>query len=213
MATYVVTTPLLNLREGPGPGFPILARLPAGQELEAVGESADGRWIRGRASLRDGDVAGWASARYLAPAPARTAGYPAWFAAAHREIGVHEYPGPADNPRIVEYHQVTSLRASDDEVAWCSAFANWCMTQAGIRGTGSAAARSWLEWGRPLPQPRPGCIVVFARGSDAAQGHVAFFVQHRGVVLDVLGGNQGNQVKVAPYAAQRVLGYRWPQQG
>ncbi|HEX5760734.1 MAG TPA: TIGR02594 family protein [Thermoanaerobaculia bacterium] len=77
-------------------------------------------------------------------------------------------PGLADNPRIVEYHRTTSLRATDDEVPWCSAFVNWCMREAGLRGTGSAAARSWLTWGSRLATPRRGCVTVLRRGTNPA---------------------------------------------
>jgi uncharacterized protein (TIGR02594 family) len=165
--------------------------------------------------LSDGPAEGWVSARHVVPiddSPEESVVEVPWFRIARQEIGISEFPGPADNPRIVEYHQATSLRAADDEVAWCSAFMNWVMKQAGINGTGSAAARSWLNWGDTLSAPRMGCIVVFRRGTDPSQGHVAIFVRRSGAFLEVLGGNQSNQVKVAPYPADNVLSYRWPRE-
>ncbi|MFL6201919.1 MAG: hypothetical protein ACJ76J_22320 [Thermoanaerobaculia bacterium] len=30
-------------------------------------------------------------------------------------------------------------------------------------------------------------------------------------LLDLLGGNQGNQVKIQSFPASQLLGYRWPQ--
>ena len=94
----------------------------------------------------------------------------------------------------------------------CSAYANWCMHQAGVDGTGSAAARSWLRWGVPLAAPRPGCIVVLWRGTpnDRAHGHVAFLERAEGRTLYLLGGNQRNQVCVEPRPITQLLGYRWP---
>ena len=66
-----------------------------------------------------------------------------WIDIAKGEMHQAEIPGPMANPRIVEYHATTSLKATFDEVPWCSAFVNWVMEQAGIKGTGSAKARSW----------------------------------------------------------------------
>lgn len=138
---------------------------------------------------------------------------PKWLIAALDELtfGVREIPGDADNPRIIEYHAATSLGASDDEVAWCSAFANWCMARAGIAGTNSAAARSWLTWGVPLAVPRAGCVAVFKRGLSAWQGHVGFYLgtTSAGNVV-VLGGNQSDAVTVTTCQHGDLLGYRWP---
>lgn len=144
--------------------------------------------------------------------------WPPWYLIARAEIGVKEVPGGKDHPRIIEYLKATSIPAAyhHDETAWCSAFVNWCMREAGFKGTGLANARSWLQWGEPLTQPRIGCITVFsADGRGPKAGHVAFFVdsyadKQGAQVLRVLGGNQHNEVCDAPYAKARLLGYRWP---
>ncbi|MFT4639856.1 MAG: hypothetical protein ACI8T1_003181 [Verrucomicrobiales bacterium] len=140
---------------------------------------------------------------------------PPWFRLAERErlSGVQELPGAAHNPRILEYHRSTSLNrdmASKDETPWCSSFVNFCMTMSGYRGTKSASARSWLGWGKGLPQPALGCVVVLRRGSNPRAGHVAFFVRTAGGYVSLLGGNQGNRVKVSRYKWSDVLGLRWP---
>jgi uncharacterized protein (TIGR02594 family) len=137
-----------------------------------------------------------------------------WYQIAMEELanGVVEIPGPQDNPRVVEYHSTCTLRATNDETAWCSAFVNWCMVQAGKKGTDNAAARSWLNWkdGAKLTAPRLGCVVVFARGTNPWQGHVGFFVGDDDNHIQVLGGNQGNSVSVDFYRKDRLLGFRWP---
>ncbi len=135
-----------------------------------------------------------------------------WFDIALREMatGVDEMRGAADNPRIVEYHQTTTLKATDDETPWCSSFVNWCMIKSGNRGTNSAAARSWLKWGKELSEPRRGCVVVFSRPPSPTSGHVAFFDHVAGGRIFVLGGNQGNAVNITSYPYERLLGYRWP---
>lgn len=136
---------------------------------------------------------------------------PEWLVIASEEEGICETPGSAATARIVEYHAATALGAESDEVSWCSAFVNWCIAQAGIKGTNSAAARSWLKWGTLLDQPVRGCVVVLRRGSEPWQGHVGFYLgDYREDYIQVLGGNQGDQVNVAVFSKGRVLGYRWP---
>lgn len=132
---------------------------------------------------------------------------PPWLTVALRELGTKEYVGIADNPRVVEYHSATTLHATDDEVPWCSSFVNWVMKQVGIKGTGSAAARSWLNWGVPIDKPVYGCVVILTRTGG---GHVGFFIAEEDGITKLLGGNQGDAVNVRNYPTSRVIGYRMP---
>jgi len=97
-----------------------------------------------------------------------------WMVVAFDEMdkGVDEVRGPESNPRIIEYHQATSLKANSDEVGWTFSFVNWVMKKTGYKGTNSASARSWLQWGVELEKPQPGCIAVFSRGNMPWAGHV-----------------------------------------
>lgn len=142
-----------------------------------------------------------------------------WMPIALAERGTVEVTGGGDNPRILEYLRTTTLpanMAAEDETAWCSAFVNWCVEQAGIRGTRSAAARSWLEWGKAIEVPRRGCIAVFSRPTASpTSAHVAFYISTiaprvaaPATGYTVLGGNQMNRVGVNVYAASRLLGFR-----
>jgi uncharacterized protein (TIGR02594 family) len=137
---------------------------------------------------------------------------PIWMATAWSQLGVRETPGSKHHPQVLAYHQATTLRAKTDEVAWCSAAVCWVFSQLGIPTTKSAAARSWLKWGEPLEEPRYGCVVVFDRSSKAQPraGHVGFYIDRIPGQIVLLGGNQGNEVKVSLYASAKVLGYRWP---
>jgi len=129
---------------------------------------------------------------------------------ARAETGTKEMQGKSTNPRILEYHQTTKLKAVSDEVAWAAAFVNWVLKQAGIEGTDSSLARSFLRWGSPLRSPVPGCIVILKRG-PAPFGHVAFFVRRaQAGFIEALGGNQADQVKISAYRESDVLGYRVP---
>lgn len=135
---------------------------------------------------------------------------PPWLAAARRYLGTSEAPDSADNPVIAGFFRRATGRAYPDSTAWCAAFVGACLAEAGLRGTGSLLARSYLDYGTPLSEPRPGCIVVLSRGRSAWQGHVGFYVGRQNDRVAVLGGNQADRVSVAHYPAARVLGYRWP---
>src|SRR2546428_8462821 len=116
-----------------------------------------------------------------------------WMKYALQEYGVREVTGTGCNASIAAYFTTVGL-GPDDETSWCSAFANWCMKQAGIKGTGRATARSWLHWGNlSLGIPCYGAVTVLWRGKpNSWQGHVAFYVGTQGKKLLLLGGNQGN---------------------
>jgi uncharacterized protein (TIGR02594 family) len=136
-----------------------------------------------------------------------------WLEWAFLALGEHRIPGTQHNPVVVDFLRTVGL-GNGDETAWCSAFANWCMRQAGIPGSGSALARSWLTWGnQALARPGFGCVTILWRGDPASQfGHVGFYVGRDGSQLLLLGGNQTNssRVTISPYPENRLLGYRWP---
>lgn len=134
---------------------------------------------------------------------------PDWIKIAEKELGVHEVRG-GENPRIIEYHSKTTLKATEDEVSWCAAFVNWVLDQCNMERSHSAAARSFLGCGEVLPGFKQYAIVVFKRGNSPWQGHVAFAIADHGDTIKVLGGNQSDSVCYAHYPKNKVLGYRWP---
>ncbi len=138
---------------------------------------------------------------------------PEWLILAYNELarGVFEVEGNGDNPRILEYHSCTTLKASEDDVPWCSSFLCWIFEKSGYQSTGSAAAKSWLEWGESLDTPKEGCIAVLSRGSkDGTSGHVGIYINETPNHVMILGGNQSNKVCVQAYPKEQVIGYRWP---
>lgn len=209
MKVFQVIADRLNLRAEPRLTGSILQTLQKGEELTFLSASGDGYWFK--VETND-DVTGWVSQKYLRATAHQELLKPdeefPWMTFAFAELGTKEFNGDADNPRIVQYLNTTSLSrsvAAQDETPWCSAFVNWCVESAGIAGTDSAWARNWLHWGKPLSSPRRGCIVVFSRNQA---GHVGFYLGKQGKNLKVLGGNQGDAVTIASYPAERVLGYR-----
>lgn len=140
-----------------------------------------------------------------------------WMVHARSEMNQKEIKGAEHNSRIIAYHATTTLRADKDETAWCSSFVNWCLKQAGIKGTDSAAAISWLKWGK-VTNAQTGAITVIynskaANSSLTVSGnHVGFLVQETATHFFILGGNQSDQVKISSYPKSTWIlkGYRWP---
>ena len=126
------------------------------------------------------------------------------------EIGVKEIVGKKHNPRILHYFsEIGHAWVKNDETAWCSAFANYVCKKAGVKYSGKLNARSWEDIGEKIINPEKGDIAVFWRESpDSWKGHVAFFIRQTKNWVYVLGGNQGNQVKISAYPKNRLLEYR-----
>jgi uncharacterized protein (TIGR02594 family) len=134
------------------------------------------------------------------------------FEIAKGHLGLKELPGVNASPIIAGmFAKSGHEEVKSDEVAWCAAFVGACLFDAGIKGTNSLAARSYLKWGQAvdLKDAQPGDVVVFWRGSpDSWQGHVAFFESQTDKMIRVLGGNQNNSVSLAFYPKARLLGVR-----
>lgn len=212
----------LNLRSGPGDTYRVLETLPAGTIVTGIGQ--DGPWVK--VDLKgDGQTDGYMFATFLQPVSGGlplqpgTAGLPIEAAAARRPIdvaraemslNVREIPGPQSNPRIVMYHQTTKGGAASDETAWCSSFVNYCVEQAGLRGTDSKRALSWHEegWSEDVTaSPQEGDVVVFRRNGPAGSGgHVGFWVSQSADKIRVLGGNQGNAIDIATFPKDGTVG-------
>ena len=142
------------------------------------------------------------------------------FDLAQRFIGVKEVPGHGDNPQVLAFLRLDNSWPESDEVAWCSAFVNYIAWLLRLPRSKSLAARSWLSVGIPvaIQQAEKGDVVILKRGKEPqpgpevlkAQGHVGFFaaIDPAGDRIYVLGGNQGNQVSVAPFPIKNILGIR-----
>jgi len=138
--------------------------------------------------------------------------FPVWMLTALKELGQSEVSGSKHSKRIVEYHSLTTLKATDDETPWCSSFTNWVLDQNSVKGTGSAAAISWATWGQKS-EPKLGAITVVTRASSTNPNaaHVGFLWCDAGNQIYILGGNQGDKVSIAPFKTSSVLAIRWPQ--
>ena len=135
-----------------------------------------------------------------------------WLAIAQREeaAGVTE---TGSNARILTYLEtckdLTAEELADDSTAWCAAFANWCMIQAGFAGTDTSWARDWFTWGSEDLHPTAGSVVVWKRSpggiDDGLYGHVSFLIAAKTDEMIVLGGNQANKVCRLSYPREGFL--------
>jgi len=210
---YKVTANNLNVRSGPSLTSAIIGNLALGATVPEGPFSADLRWM----SISTTAGPGFVSTKFLAKDIGSVGpGVPRWYDIAKGEEGIKEFPGDADNPQVVKYLKSCSTLSQsfqrNDETAWCSAFVNWCVEQAGFEGTESASARSWMHWGKPAAAPTTGCIVVLSRGSNPAFGHVGFLVNKTTTTVRLLAGNQQDAVNVTSFPITRVLkdGFRAP---
>jgi uncharacterized protein (TIGR02594 family) len=209
----VVARSGLNLRSGPGEAYRIIQTLASGTLV--TGRGVTGPWMKIDLD-GDGNADGYMFASYLQsvsgglpiePAQARQ---PIDVARAELAMNISEFPGPANNPRIVLYHSTTSGGGAPDQTAWCSSFVNYCVEQAGYAGTDSKWARSWHDagWGQEVTAaPAVGDVVVWRRvGNGDDGGHVGFFIGRDATGISVLGGNQSNKVCIQRYPENGTLG-------
>lgn len=140
------------------------------------------------------------------------------FDLAQRYIGIEEVGGKVDNPAIMAMLKLDARWPSNDEVPWCSAFANYIAWLCRQPRSKSLLARSWLNVGVgiSLDQAEPGDIIVIKRGkgdqpgpeNTTAPGHVGFYAGSSDGLIEILGGNQSDTVKISRYPVARLLGVR-----
>lgn len=123
------------------------------------------------------------------------------------QYGIAEIKGEKHNPEVLRYfHDIGHKWVLDDETGWCAAFVNWCLLQAGVKGTGKLNAKSFVDWGEEVKTPVPGDIAVFDRGG--AFGHVGFFIRQTSKYIYLLGGNQGDCVSIVKEDISKLISIR-----
>lgn len=142
------------------------------------------------------------------------------FDLAQRFVGVKDVPGSGSNPQVLTLLRLDESWPANDDVPWCSAFVNYICWLLRLPRSKSLAARSWLGVGQAirLEDAEVGFdVVIFSRGGPGqpgpqvlnAPGHVGFFAGGVSMgYVQVLGGNQGDQVCVARFPTDNVLGVR-----
>lgn len=222
------------------PPKPAVAMAPAYMKTDSIRfDTSKAPWMEfAREELRKGvrehaDYDSFAKLLYLSVVQQKASGRPSYLLEGVARAGMGEALA-RKNPEVVKYFEgvktdpardprnksrawdiapVNEAHPGDWQVtAWCAAFVNWCLKQAGAPHLGYATAEAWLRFGTPLPAPVYGCITVIppSKSTGSTTGHVAFYTRTQGDKVLLIGGNQGDQVTEMEAQANRILGYRWP---
>ncbi|NDV16530.1 CHAP domain-containing protein, partial [Muricauda sp. TY007] len=120
-----------------------------------------------------------------------------------------------DNSHIKDNPNTTRVENDPTSVAWCSSFVSWCLDETEYKGVKSAASRHYISNSSEnkhklksnvvkVEEPFYGAIAVFSdcdsAGNTKTSGHVGFvFGKLKDGKIALLGGNQGNKLKISPY--------------
>lgn len=136
-----------------------------------------------------------------------------WFDMALTKKGLHE---GRDVDELRKFLKSDGRTLGDPrQLPWCGDFVQTCIALTlnnEIIPVNPYLARNWAKFGDRI-KPTLGAVLVFWRGSQGGvSGHVGFYAgeSKSGSQLYVLGGNQSNQISIAPLAANRLLDSRWP---
>ena len=129
---------------------------------------------------------------------------------AEAKLGMNEYQ---DRTELKQY-----VGFDPRYTEWCAAFVNAVLQESGMQNLhdidhiAPLMARSFLDWGEEVDQPKPGDIVIFPRGNSDWKGHVGFYVgtteKNGKKYYRILGGNQNDSVSIDLYRANQALGIR-----
>lgn len=136
------------------------------------------------------------------------AGAPVWYALAQNDIGFHE---TGNNRGIEQFIRDAQTGSLGDP--WCAIWVNAKLEDAGIRGSRSAAARSFEHDDNfiKLPGPALGAIVTMWRGSPSAgTGHVFLYDGESSKGIRGIGANESDMIKRSFHERGRIVGYYWP---
>ena len=105
-----------------------------------------------------------------------------------------------DNQRIQQFLRAGGQGMDPQVEAWCAAFVNSALQQAGISGTGSAIANSFQNWGTSVPfdQVLPGDVVLETRNKPPGKpgGHVGLATGvFDGRKIGIIAGNTNDRVE------------------
>lgn len=146
-----------------------------------------------------------------------------WMPVAMGLVGVNE----RDNPQQVrEFHKYGGGINANEDTPWCASYVNYCFYKANVKGSRSAAVRSFLNWGTSV-KGQPGGVpygaVAVMRGSRGpSSGHVAFVTKDLGNGrYECVGGNQsgdssgkrfddGGRCTIQIFKEDKIIDFRFP---
>jgi len=124
-------------------------------------------------------------------------------------LGLHEHKDREQLHNLVGVDPV--------QTEWCAAFLNAILENQNIAGSDSVSnnplmARSFLSWGDTVAVPQIGDIMIFKRGNNSWQGHVAIYLdtvkKNNKTYYKILGGNQDDSVTISYYPTDLLISAR-----
>lgn len=127
--------------------------------------------------------------------------------------GLHER---RDRDKIREYLRTGGAGMDPATTSWCAAFVNSSLQREGVKGSGSAVATSFVNWGKPATGGvQRGDVLVITRGHRAGEtgGHVGMATGQtrqgpHGLEYEMISGNSSDQVRRTWEPATRVTARR-----
>jgi uncharacterized protein (TIGR02594 family) len=125
-------------------------------------------------------------------------------------IGTREIAGSRHNPTILNWAKQmgSGWLFKTDEVPWCGLFVGYCAFLSKVDYPKDYyRAREWEKFGTKiqLTDAKLGDVLVFSRQGG---GHVGVYVGEDKTAFHVLGGNQGDTVKVSRILKSRCTAVR-----
>lgn len=137
---------------------------------------------------------------------------------AYKFLGLNEKVNGKNNPIILDWYKDLGISwIKETDTPWCGTFVAYVAKQAGRKWIpvkdNPLGAQNWSRFPQgstKLSKPALGCVAVYTRKGSPGSGHVGFVAgkDKKGNIM-ILGGNQSNSVKLAPYTEERLIGYYW----
>lgn len=134
------------------------------------------------------------------------------YAAALKDLGLHETDGRESTPRILEAIKAAAdwLERDDSVTAWCGCIRGlWAIETKTGAPRDFYRAKSWLAWGSPvgsLAQAQQGDTIIMKRPGGF---HVGLYTgEHTARTFKMLGGNQSNRVSIVSQPIAAIVGIR-----
>lgn len=139
-------------------------------------------------------------------------GAPRMLVEALKLYGTIETPGAGNTPVIIQWADEVGGNVEDvykaDSIPWCGLFAAIVAKRAEKELPNSPLwALSWSTFGKYIPLPMLGDVLVFVR---AGGGHVGLYVGEDSIAYHVLGGNQNDKVTISRILKTRLYTSRRP---
>lgn len=136
-----------------------------------------------------------------------------WLDEAKRLKGTKEVAGKGNNPDILDWAKQLDIWYPNDEIPWCGLFVAHCVGSTlpdEPLPTNPLGARNWGAFGDAC-DVIDGAIASFWRGSKSGWlGHVGIVTGQTKNTIEIIGGNQSNQVSIIQMPKDRLLATRWP---